>query len=118
MGTDYDFSKLRIQKTILKTSRKSTLKLQSCPTLCDPVDCSLSGSLVHGDSPGMNTGVGCHAFPGNLPNSGLEPWYPTLLADSLPSEPPGKPKNTGVGSLNPSPAYLPNPGIKLGCPAL
>ena len=25
---------------------------------------------------------------------------PTLQADSLPSEPPGKPKNTGVGSLS------------------
>ena len=34
--------------------------LQSCPTLCDPIDCSLPGSCVHGDSPGKNTGVGCH----------------------------------------------------------
>ena len=33
---------------------------QSHPTLCDPVDCSLPGSSVHGDSPGRNTGVGCH----------------------------------------------------------
>ena len=31
-----------------------------CPTLCDPVDCSLPGSSVHGESPGKNTGVGCH----------------------------------------------------------
>ena len=29
-----------------------------------------------------------------------EPRSPTLQADSLPSEPPGKPKNTGVGSLS------------------
>ena len=28
------------------------------PTLCDPMDCSLSGSSVHGYSPGKNTGVG------------------------------------------------------------
>ena len=34
---------------------------QSCPTLCDPTDCSTSGCSVHGDSPGKNTGVGCHA---------------------------------------------------------
>ena len=34
--------------------------LQSCPTLCDPVDCSPPGSSVHGDSPGKNTGLGCH----------------------------------------------------------
>ena len=39
-------------------------------------------------------------FPstGDLPNPGIEPRSPTLQADSLLSEPPGKPKNTGVGS--------------------
>ena len=36
--------------------------LQLCPTLCDPMDFSLPGSSVHGDSPGKNTGVGCHAL--------------------------------------------------------
>ena len=38
--------------------------------------------------------------PGDLPNPGFEPRSPTLQADSLPSEPPGKPKNTGAGSLS------------------
>ena len=38
------------------------LVTQSCLTLCDPMDCSLLGSSVHGDSPGKNTGVGCHAL--------------------------------------------------------
>ena len=38
--------------------------------------------------------------PGDLPDPGIEPGSPTLQADSLPSEPPGKPKNTGVGSLS------------------
>ena len=33
---------------------------QLCPTLCIPMDCSPPGSSVHGDSPGKNTGVGCH----------------------------------------------------------
>ena len=33
---------------------------QPCPTLCDPMDCSLPGSSVHGDSPGKNAAVGCH----------------------------------------------------------
>ena len=37
--------------------------------------------------------------PGDLPNAGIKPRSPTVQADSLPSEPPGKPKNTGVGSL-------------------
>ena len=36
--------------------------LQSYLTLCDPVDCSPPGSSVHGDSPGENIGVGCHAL--------------------------------------------------------
>ena len=36
--------------------------------------------------------------PGHLPNSGIEPRSLTLQVDSLPSEPPGKPKNTGVCS--------------------
>ena len=36
------------------------LVTQSCPTLWDPIDCSLPGSSVHGHSPSKNTGVGCH----------------------------------------------------------
>ena len=35
------------------------LVTQLCLTLCDPMDCSLPGSSVHGDSPAKNTGVGC-----------------------------------------------------------
>ena len=38
------------------------LVAQSCLTLCDPMDCSPPGSSVHGDFPGKNTGVGCHAL--------------------------------------------------------
>ena len=38
--------------------------------------------------------------PGDLPNPGIKPRSPTLQGDSLPAEPPGKPKNTGVGSLS------------------
>ena len=34
--------------------------LQSCPTLCDPIDGSPTGSPRPWDSPGKNTGVGCH----------------------------------------------------------
>ena len=38
--------------------------------------------------------------PGDLPNPGTEPGSPTLQVDSLPAEPQGKPKNTGVGSVS------------------
>ena len=34
--------------------------LQSCPTLCNPIDGSPPGSPCPWDSPGKNTGVGCH----------------------------------------------------------
>ena len=35
--------------------------------------------------------------PRDLPNPGIEHRFPALQADSLPAEPQGKPKNTGVG---------------------
>ena len=35
---------------------------QSCPTLCDPIDGGPPGSRPW-DSPGKNTGVGCHFLP-------------------------------------------------------
>ena len=38
------------------------LVAQLCPALCDPMDCSPPASFVYGDSPGKNTGVGCHAW--------------------------------------------------------
>ena len=53
------------------------------------------------NSPGQNTGVGsCSLLQGNLPHPGIEPRSPSLRADSLLAEPPGKPKKTGVGSLS------------------
>ena len=38
--------------------------------------------------------------PGDLPNPGIKSGSPTLQVDPLPAKPPGKPKNTGVGSLS------------------
>jgi len=137
--------------------------VQSCPTLFDPMDCSLLGSSIHGISQAKVLKWGAIAFsrwilsptkerdyhkrkneprfgedecneeyiwlirnllritfatpwtvacqsplpmefsrqeywcglpfpsPGNLPYPGIEPWSPALQADSLLSEPPGKP---------------------------
>ena len=77
------------------------LVAQSCPTLHNPMDYSSSGSSVHGDSPGKNTGVGYYALlQGIFPTQGSNPGLPALQADSLPSEPAAEPKNTGVGSLS------------------
>ena len=50
------------------------LVAQSCLTLWDPMDCSSPGSRVHGDSPGNNTGVGCHSLlQGIFPTQGSNP---------------------------------------------
>ena len=60
-------------------------------TLFDPMDCSPSGSSVHGNSPDKRwSGLPCPP-PGDLPNPGIEPRCSALQTDSLPSEPPGKP---------------------------
>ena len=157
------------------------LSLQSCPTLCDPMDCSLPGSSAHGilqvrilewvamsssrgfSQPRAWTQVSCFTgrfftaeppekpfqipcvyasslsgvwffvtpwtvalqaslsmgfsrqeywsglpWPtsGDLPNPGIESTSPSLWKDSLPSETPGKLKNTG------------DPGIEPGSPAV
>ena len=56
-------------------------------------------SLLQGASQG-HWGGQPFPSPGDLPNPGSEPRSPALRADSVPAEPPGKPKNTGVGTLS------------------
>ena len=73
---------------------------QLCLTFCDPKDCKPARLLYPWDSPGKNAVLGCYALlQGIFPTQGLSPGSYTA-GDSLPSEPPGKPKNTGVGSLS------------------
>ena len=59
------------------------------------MDCSPPASSVHGDSPGKNPGVGCHALLQgmDLPDPGIEPRSPALQADSLPLRQWGSPWN-------------------------
>ena len=52
---------------------------QSCPTLYDPVDYSVHEIL-------QAKILEPFPSPGDLPNTGIEPWSPTLQADSLPAE--------------------------------
>ena len=71
------------------------------------------------NSPGQNTRLGSLSLlQGIFPNPGIEPRSPTLQADSLATEPPGKPKNIGVGSLSLLQGIFPNPGIEPESPAL
>ena len=64
---------------------------QSWLTLCDPMDCSLPGSSVHGIFQQEYWSGLPFPSPGDLPDPGIKPWSPSLHADALPSEPPGKP---------------------------
>ena len=69
--------------------------IQLCPTLGNPMDCSLPGSSVHRDYPGKNTGMGCQALlQGIFPAQGLNLSLFCFLhwqAGSLSLAPPGKP---------------------------
>ena len=84
-----------MQKVPPEDTPEST-RAQLCPTLWDPMDSSPPGSSIHGDSPGKWV-----AMPSARGSSQLrDRTQVSCFADSLPSEAPGKPKNTGVGSLS------------------
>ena len=64
-----------------------------CSNLCVLVNRSLSGSSVHGILQArILEWVPIPFVPGDLPNPGIEPRSPALQMDSLPAEPPEKPK--------------------------
>ena len=74
------------------------LVAQSCLTLCNPMDCRPPGFSVHGILQARIL-EWVAMPPGDLSNPRIKPRSFTLQMDSLPSGPPGKPKNTGVSSL-------------------
>ena len=83
-------------------------------SLCKPMDCSLPVSSIHRDSPGRNTGVGCHAllqgiFPTQGSNLGLPHWG--VLSHQ------GSPRILGWLAY-PFSSYSSQPRIELGSPAL
>ena len=67
---------------------------QWCPTLCDPMDYTIHGILQARTLEWVTI-----PSPGDFPNPGIKHRSPALQADSLPTEPQGKP-NTGVGILS------------------
>ena len=78
--------------TIKKAAAAAAAKLlQSCLTLCDPIDGSPTRLLRPWDSPGKNTGVGCHFLlqcmkvksEGEVAQSCL------ILSDPIDCSPPG-----------------------------
>ena len=78
---------------------------QLCLTLCELMDCSPPGSSVYGILQARILEWVAMLFFRDLPKSGIEPRSPALQADSLPSEPPGKP-NTLEYQLNAAPRLL------------
>ena len=62
-----------------------------CPTVCDPMACSPQAPLSMEFSRQEYQSGLPFPSPGGLPNPGTEPMSPAFQADSLPSEPPGKP---------------------------
>ena len=69
-----------------------------CTTLCNPIDCSLPGSSVHGILQVRILDWVAIPFPGNLPDPGIEPGSLTLQADCSQSEPPGLAHNERYNS--------------------
>ena len=67
------------------------LVTQSCLTLCYPMDYSPQGSSVVGFPRQEFWRAVPFPSPWDLPNPGIKPGSPSLQADSLLSEPPGKP---------------------------
>ena len=65
--------------------------VQSCPTLCDPMNVTYQAPWSMGFSKQEYLSGLPFPSPSDLPNPGIEPGSPALQTGALPSEPPGKP---------------------------
>ena len=78
-GSEKAGLKLNIHKTKIIVSGPIQVQVQVkitqlCSTPCNLMDCGPPGSSVHGDSPGKNIGVDCHALlQGIFPTQGSNP---------------------------------------------
>ena len=69
------------------------LLTKSCPTLFNPLDCSLPGSSVHRISQARILDALPFSSPWDLPDPGIEPMSPVLAVRFFTSELPGKPRS-------------------------
>ena len=100
----------------LKTNIPEKVKVkvaQLCLTLWDLMDYAVHGIIQARIQESVT-----FPSPRDLPNPALEARSPTLQVDSLPAEPQGKSKNTGVGSLSLLQWIFPIPGVEPGSLAL
>ena len=68
------------------------LVARSCPTLCNPMDCSPPGSSVHGILQARILEWLPCLPPWDIPSPGIKSASPALQVGSLSTEPPGKPR--------------------------
>ena len=73
---------------------------QSCPTLCDPINCSPPGFTVLGILQARMLEWVAISPLGDLPEPAIKPGSPAWQEDSLPSEPPGKHPDPNPDLLN------------------
>ena len=87
----YDKKCLHLQNSwVLLTCAAAAKSLQLCPTLCDPIRWQPTRLPRPWDSPGKNTGVGCHFLLQWMKvKSESEKWKWSLSAVSDSSRPPG-----------------------------
>ena len=90
-NSELKFSGFRVHQNCLGGGG---LIVQSCPALCDPMNCSLPGSSVQSSLQQEYSSGLPFPSPGDLPDPGTEPGSPALRADSSPTELPGKPHRT------------------------
>ena len=77
------------------------LVAQLCPTLCDPMDFIAYQVPLSIEFSKREYWSGLpFPSPGDLPDPRIKPGSPTLQADSLPSEPPGRPPPPAYSGLN------------------
>ena len=87
---------------------KSSMKVlvaKSCLTLCNCMDYSLLVLFVHETSQARILEWVAFPSPEDLPNPGINPGSSALQADSLPSEPPGKPQSQSPNRRSNSPSF-------------
>ena len=100
----------------LKTNIPEKVKVkdaQLCLTLWDLMDYAVHGIIQARIQESVT-----FPSPRDLPNPAIEARSPTLQVDSLPAEPQGKSKKTGVGSLSLLQWIFPIPGVEPGSLAL
>ena len=100
----FGIPKLRNSKASFQWQKVKVKVAQSCPTLCDFIDL-----IVHGIAQARILEWVAFPFSRDLPNPGIEPRFPILQADSLPTELSGKPSDRGTHMIETVLRELQNP---------